>query len=311
MINFCYTTIVILLFFACNPQKDSTQLLIKKLDYYPSASAIEYLNGRLYVMGDDATDLLVLDTNLNIVDSIPIISYPARRIPKPIKADFEASALSIADTGSNLYLFGSGSLPFHREFGLKYNFEIKSKDSFSLQPFYSQLKQTGIEQVNIEGACFVQGLLVLSNRGNKSYPHNHLVIAHDLLWNNDSSYKISIIPFAPQEDTASFSGISGLCYIDDQLIITVSTEDTRSSFEDGSIGKSYLWIINNISNKLNSKTIQPDRTIDLEKIDPRFKGQKIESATVISETNELIHLALVADNDDGSSTIFRVSIKKN
>ena len=73
--------------------------------------------------------------------------------------------------------------------------------------------------------------------------------------------------------------------------------------------KSFLWMINNISTKLNSKKIGPDRIIDLEEIDPRFKKQKIESATVINETKELINLVLVADNDDGSSTIFKLSIK--
>ena len=69
-------------------------------------------------------------------------------------------------------------------------------------------------------------------------------------WTNDSSFQISIIPFEVQKDTASFKGISGLCYAkeSDQLIMTVSTEDTRNSYDDGAIGKSYLWIINNISN---------------------------------------------------------------
>ena len=50
--------------------------------------------------------------------------------------------------------------------------------------------------------------------------------------------------------------------------------------------------------------------IDLEFSDARFKGQKIESATVIGETGDLIHLAMVADNDDGSSTVFKMSIRK-
>jgi len=93
--------------------------------------------------------------------------------------------------------------------------------------------------------------------------------------------------------------------------MTVSTEDTRNSYDDGAIGKSYLWIVNNISNKLSSKTLTPDKIIDLEEIDPRFKNQKLESVTVIGETNDLILLALVADNDDGSSTICRMSIKKD
>ena len=194
-----------------------------------------------------------------------------------------------------------------------YNLKTKDNDSINLEPLFLKIKELGIEQINIEGACFVSGKLILVNRGNKGYPHNHFIITDEKSWTNDSSFQISIIPFEVQKDTASFKGISGLCYAkeSDQLIMTVSTEDTRNSYDDGAIGKSYLWIINNISNKLDSKTLGPDKIIDLEEIDPRFKKQKIESATVISETKELINLVLVADNDDGSSTIFKLSIKRD
>jgi hypothetical protein len=92
--------------------------------------------------------------------------------------------------------------------------------------------------------------------------------------------------------------------------MTVSTEDTKNSYEDGAIGKSYLWIINNISTKIDKRALGDKRVIDLEYIDSRFKGQKIESATVIKETDKLIYLALVADNDDGSSTVFKMTIAK-
>ena len=123
---------------------------IKKLDY-PSASSIEYYDGKLYLMGDDATKLLVLDTNLNIVDSIPIISYPGNRIPKDIKPDLEASALN----GDNLFLFGSGSLSPYRNFAWKHNLKTKDNDSINLEPLFLKIKELGIEQINIEGACFV------------------------------------------------------------------------------------------------------------------------------------------------------------
>jgi len=283
------------------------EIQIKKLDNYPSASSIEYYDGKLYLMGDDATNLLVLDTSLNIVDSILLISYPGHRIPKNIKPDLEASAL-IAD---NLFLFGSGSLSPYRNSGWKYNLKTKDKDSINLEPLYLKEKVLGVEQINIEGACFVSGKLLFVNRGNQSYPYNHLIITDEKFW-NDSSIQISIIPFAPQKDTASFRGISGLCYAkeSDKLILTVSTENTRSSYEDGPIGKSYLWIIDDISSKINNGALGSKRVIDLEYIDSRFKGQKIESATVIKETDKLIYIALVADNDDGSSTVFKMSINK-
>jgi len=301
--------IVLFSILSCAGKDNIPGIQMKKLNAYPSASSIEYYDGKLYLMGDDATKLLVLDTNLNIIDSIPVISYPGYRIPKDIKPDLEASALN----GDNLFLFGSGSLSPYRNFAWRHNLKTKDNDSINLEPLFLKAKDQGIEQINIEGACFVLGKLILVNRGNKGYSHNHFIITDEKFWVNDSNFQISIIPFEIQKDTASFKGVSGVCYAkeNDQLIMTVSIEDTRNSYDDGAIGKSFLWIINNISNKLDSKTLSPDKIIDLEEIDPRFKKQKIESATVIGGTNELIHIVLVADNDDGSSTIFKLSIKRD
>jgi hypothetical protein len=220
----------------------------------------------------------------------------------------EASAVN----GDNLFLFGSGSLSPYRNFAWKHNLKTKDNDSINLEPLFLKIKELGIEQINIEGACFVSGKLILANRGNKGYPHNHLIITDEKFLDNDSSFQTFIIPLAAQKDTASFKGTSGLCYVkeSDQLILTVSTENTRSSHEDGAIGKSYLWIIDNISTRINDRALGTKRVIDLEYIDSRFKGQKIESATVIKETNKLIYLALVAENDDGRSTVFKMSITK-
>ena len=291
----------------CSRKNNMPNLQIKKLDNYPSASSIEYIDGKLYLMGDDATKLLVLDTNLNVVDSIPLLSYSGNRIPKDIKPDLEASALN----ADNLFLFGSGSLSPYRNSGWKYNLKTRENDSINLEPLYSKAKDSGLEQINVEGACFVSGKLIFVTRGNKGYPKNHLIITDEKFWNNDSNFQISVIPFADQK-YSPFKGISGLCYAkeSDKLILTVSTEDTKNSYDDGAIGQSYLWVIDDISTKLNSKTLSSKRVIDLEYIDSRFKGQKIESATVIGETNTLIHLVLVADNDDGSSTVFKMSITK-
>lgn len=291
-------------------QNNDDHIVMKTLDSYPSASAIEYINGKLYITGDDATGILVLDTNLYILDSIPLIDYPGKRIPKDIKPDLESSVY-FQDKGTVLFLFGSGSLTPYRNNGWWYYFETNIKDSMPLQSLYAQIKKSGIKELNIEGSCITNQYLVLSNRGNKSYPENHLVITDRNFWNNDSSFQIKVIPVITDTDTAFFSGISGLCYAPekDKLIMTVSTEDTRNSFEDGVIGKSFLWIVNQVSAKINDKDIHPDRIIDLEKIDSRFKGQKIESATVIRESIEQVQLVLVADNDKGSSTVFKLTIE--
>jgi len=308
-IRFICIFLLTLLLIGCGNKNNMSSLQIKKLENYPSASSVEYIDGKLYLVGDDATNFLVLDTNLNIVDSIPIIANAARRIPKETKPDLEASAFNI--DSNEIFLFGSGSLSPYRNLAWRYNFQTRVKDSVSLENLYSQVKNSGVEQVNIEGACFLAGKLLLVNRGNNGYPKNHLIITDQNFWNKDSSFQISIVPFADQK-YSPFKGISGLCYAkeSDKLILTVSTEDTKNSYEDGAIGQSYLWIIDNISTKLNRKTLGAKRIIDLEYIDSRFKGQKIESATVTGETNKQIHLVLVADNDDGSSTVFKMSIQK-
>lgn len=309
-----YCIYFLLIIISCR-QADTVQspfVQIKKLDY-PSASAVDYHDGKLYIMGDDAPGMIILDTNFNTIDSASIVLHSGKRIPKDTKPDLEASAIYSVNNEPLIFLFGSGSLDPYRNSGWKYNLAAKSKDNVYLQPLYSKIKQAGIEQINIEGAAVVAGKLILVNRGNKGYPFNQLISIDESFLTNDTNYQVAIIPFETQKDTALFKGISGLTYSkqNDKLIMTVSTEDTRNAYDDGTIGKSYLWIIDNVSRKSNSTTIRPDKVIDLEELDSRFKNQKIESATVIEETRDFIRLVLVADNDDGSSTIFKMTILSN
>lgn len=262
-------------------------------------------------MGDDATYLLVLDKELKLSDSIPLISYADDRLPKELKPDLEASTLFRIDNTSVLMLIGSGSFE-GRNKGIKYEIVSGDSSSFSLEQLFVQLKQSGVEELNIEGACNIKDKLVLANRGHKTYPFNHLIITDESLWNKPNGFHLKIIEILAPDNSSSYNGISGLCYSEkyDQLIMTISTEDTRSSYEDGTIGKSYLWIINRISEKMNNSRISPERVIDLETTDLLFKGQKIESAAIIGESDSRYKLALVADNDDGSSKLFIMEIKR-
>jgi hypothetical protein len=91
-------------------------------------------------------------------------------------------------------------------------------------------------------------------------------------------------------------------------LLTVSTEDTYSTQEDGTIGKSYIWIVNDINSKRSYAAINPTKTIDLETIDQRFGKQKIESVCIISENKKEMELLLVADDDKGGSVVFRIVV---
>lgn len=284
----------------------------RHLPDYPSASGVAFLNHKIYVIGDDAQYVLILDSNLNSLDSITLTHYSGKKIPKNIKPDIESIAI-VRDSGTQkLLMLGSGSLEPYRSIAWLIDPVTKKTDSIRLDMFYGRLKGEGLMELNIEGACSIPGAVVLSNRGHKGYPSNHLILTSHKWWQNQMQAPIRLIRMGTNTDSSTFSGISGLAYApkSDRLILTVSTEDTKSVYEDGAIGKSYLWIITNISSKRNWQAINPERIIDLDAVDPAFKGQKIESVTVVRETKKFLHLVLAADNDNGSSTLFTLLVEK-
>lgn len=307
-INLIITGIALSLINAC---QTSTNLLteVKVLPHYPSASGIEYFNTKLYIIGDDANNLLVLDSSCNTIDSVSFYSFSEKRIPKKIKPDLEAVTTL---PGGRLLLIGSGSSAPTRNIAWLLDPVSKQKDSIRLDTFYQRLALYGIKELNIEGIASFPGGFILSNRGSKGYPKNHLIITRKNFWEQQSQIPISTVLAGTNSDSSFFSGISGLTYSvkTDALIMTVSTEDTRNSMDDGAIGKSYLWVIKNISAKKNWKAINPDVIIDLDATDDRFKGQKIESVCISKETSRRFYLILAADNDNGSSTLFRLTVSK-
>ncbi|HEX7846892.1 MAG TPA: hypothetical protein VF476_13905 [Chitinophagaceae bacterium] len=297
----------VLLLLSCAKKGKDPTVIVKELPGYPSASAIEYVNGKLYIMGDDATQMLVLDTNLNIIDSVPFFYSESGRVPKDSKQDIE-SILFLNDS-NKLILFGSGSLSPYRDSAWYFDIETKEKKARSYHPLYSTIRNLGIKEINIEGAVKINDEFILANRGHLDNPKNHLLFFRNNFFVEPGT--IFIAPVTYTQDSTSFQGISGLTYspVNDALIMTVSTEQTASVFEDGEIGKSYIWIIHKISIPIPVTEFKPDKIIDLEKIDPVFKGHKIESAAVIGESKNSIRLILVADNDDGGSTVFKLSVK--
>lgn len=309
--NSFYSILASVIFISCN-QKDETlpSVQIKKLNY-PSASAVEYYDGKLFVMGDDATKMIVLDTNLSIIDSIVLFPFAEQRIPKATKHDIES--IMLLNDSAKLLLLSSGSLTPYRDTAWMLDPATKKLTSLSLTRYFEFLKTQGLGEMNIEGATSLKdGSYVYSNRGHLGWPKNHLIFAARSGFLPEHAGN-AIMPVNNNPDTTVFNGISGLTYsaLNDALIMTVSTEATRSVYEDGAIGKSFIWVIKNAKGIIDIREIKPDLVIDLDSLDKAFNGQKIESATVIKEAKERVWLVLVADNDNGTSTVFKLSIEMN
>jgi hypothetical protein len=212
-----------------------------------------------------------------------------------------------------LLFIGSGSLAPYRNSCRVIDLLTKEKKQYSLNTFYNLLRTAGIHDLNIEGATTLPGAIVLASRGNKSFAKNYLIVTSNKFWENQETAGIHLIKAGANTDTSFFNGISGMdySYQSDQLLLTVSTEDTHNSYDDGAIGKSYLWIINGISSKIAFEGINPDRIIDLEEIDLRFKGHKIESVCIVAESKKEKELVLVSDDDKGGSVLFRMVLNVN
>ncbi len=279
---------------------------------FSSGSAMVSAGDKIYLAGDDANFICVTDKSFNIIDTITLEKHPGKRIPKPVKHDIEAATLIQIKKQPYILFAGSGSLSPYRNTITLIDVKNGSKNIFNVETIYERFKAEGIEQLNIEGAATLSNYVIFANRGNKSYRKNHLIFTSPGFWNEQRDAPIHIMTIGTNTDTLVFNGVSGLEYspLSDRLIMTVSTEETYDTQTDGIIGKSYLWIINDISSKTKRAALNPDQIIDLEQIDKRFIGQKIESVCILEESRKQITLGLVADNDDGTSVLFKLELDK-
>ena len=284
----------------------------KKLDDFPSGSSMEFYNNVLYLVGDDASKLLMLDKNYTVIDTVTLFDSKEYRIAKKKKTDLEASAVIAYKQRNYLLLLGSASKE-KREKVLLLALDENDNHDFEIiktELFVKKLLASGVEKVNIEGAAAVGDKLILSNRGNKNHPDNLLIRTSTNFFEHQDEGVLSTSLLDINKDNTATAGISGLCYspFNDTLFFTASTELTDNAFDYGEIGDSFLGMVYHISEKLNQKIIEPDSMINLSKTNAVFKGEKIESICIEQHDHKGIVFHLVSDNDDGKTGLYKIAL---
>jgi hypothetical protein len=291
-----------------------TSLLIPD---FPSGSSINYHEGKFYLIGDDATNILVLDIHYQKIDSVHLFDYSEKRIPKADKTDLEGSTILPVEGVNHLLIVGSASrknrkriilIPFSAG-GL--SFKALTNSFHKTKAFVKRIKSQDIEEVNLEGVCLVKGDLILGNRGNRSNQNNHLIITDRNFWQHQDDARLLIRKLSiPAGHTQEILGLSELCYIEqtDTLLITLTSEATDNAFDDGGIGDSYIGWINNAAARLRDETLALDGMINLAGVDAVFKNEKIEGICVESVDGAQIILHLISDNDAGESRLFKIKM---
>jgi hypothetical protein len=286
-----------------------TLLKFLLLSEYPSGSAISYYNDHLYIIGDDASTLLVLDSNYQEIRTVPFFHYSEKRIPKAQKADLETAVIIDKDGRKHLLFLGSAATSTREQIILYPLDTANGQPTYiSSASFIQRLQQ--IPEINIEGATLAGKHLVLSNRGNESNPVNHLIITTPDFWLHQETAPINIATINIPFSLPGFAGISELCYIEqeDLLLVLLSSEATGNAYDDGTIGDSYIGWINHFNEKLSIGDIPLNGITNLSEIDPAFKGEKMEGICIAAVKNNEWYLHLVADNDKGASKIFHIKM---
>lgn len=283
---------------------------IKLLDFkestdYPSGSGLEYYNGQVYLAGDDASDILIMDKKWRELGRIKIFEYAQERIPKALKSDLEATTIVTSNEVPHLLILGSGTREEHRNKAILVNLESNNFSEHNIEVFYNRLKDEGIGNLNIESAALVEDLLILGNRGKRKDEANKIVITEPDFYLYPENAQIRIIPIELENELAELSGLTYSAK-NDVLLFTASIEDRENSDEDGKIGDSYFGVIENAYRKLYRKKVKINEQVKLSDIHEQFIGQKIESVCIQTDKRNWLKIHLVADNDKGGSFLFKV-----
>jgi hypothetical protein len=248
-----------------------------------------------------------MNKNWKLKEKINLFPADTYRIPKNVKADFEATTIIHINKNPFLLILGSGSMEATRNKGMLMNLKSKAIEQIDLTVFYNRLQQSGFESLNIEAVTVMDDKLILSNRGNKAAPDNRVIVTSTNFWKKQDDADIFIVKIEWDEKTENNMALSGLTYsyTNDWLIFTASTEDTQNAIDDGAIGDSYLGVIENASRKIGRKRLKMNELFNLPKLDKNFKGQKIESVCIQSDKEQRLKLHLVADNDLGNSSFLK------
>ncbi len=139
--------------------------------HFSAASGLVCAHGRAYVVSDDEHHLAVfrdLHSPGALHRILPGDLPQSKKARKQLKPDLEALLLLPGGDHGTLVAFGSGSRP-NRDAGIVIPLGARGEPSsrvqrFDLKPLYEPLR-AALGEINIEGAMWIGGSLVLLHRG--------------------------------------------------------------------------------------------------------------------------------------------------
>lgn len=301
----------------CKPTPGALTVTVAEpimLENVPSGSGMVSLSDSIYILSDDAPYLFHLSREYQIIEKIRITPGfdDVFRIEKPLKPDFECLAVYEAAGKSLLYGFGSGSLAVKRDSLVVVDLENEAVKTHNLSELYDKLSLiaggNNRERLNIEGAAIHDEKLYLLNRGTNSVFVLEMDAFNGYLAGERTFSSLQVERFElplPTMD-GNYIGLSGCTLIPgtSTMVFTATVEATTDWVADGEILGSYVGIISLDELHQNKAPLLVPFESNNEPL-----MEKIESISItVSEGNGVYSALTIADNDDGTSKIYPVSI---
>ena len=286
---------------------------LKLLDYkeipdLPVGSNVEFFNETLYLVDDDASDMVALNKKWQIQATHQLLRYDDPKILPGSKSDFEATTIVEVNSIPRLLVLGFDVKDNHHK-AILVNLDDYTKEEHDITEFYNRLKET-VGVINIESAAIVLGKLVLCNRDHKTAPENHIIVTDADFWRNQAKAEITTVSFDLPQTPNQVVGLSGLAYSykNDWLVVTLLSESTDKDHQ--TTGDSYMAIIENASRKVVRKKMKVNSLFQLNKTSDGFAGYNMQSVCIRSDKSSRLKLYLLANNKAGKNGIFTVRVKE-
>jgi hypothetical protein len=272
--------------------QNSTIKQLFKIQGIGSASGLVYKDNSIFVISDNSTFLYQFHIQENKLSKIKLLENSQENIPKKDKFDFE----SIVINGNELHFLGSGSTS-KREKRLIYNLETEVIVEKDLSGLYKKLKETNSisdEELNIEGAIYINENWLLFQRGNGANSKNGVFKIKSFEIESQTEFIKIQLPKIKQIETSFTDAI----LVEDKIYFLATAEDTTSTYDDGEI-------LGSLIGRMDSKTFEIEFT---QKISD---SHKYEGLTLYKKTATKIQFLICEDNDSDllETNIYKLSLK--
>jgi hypothetical protein len=264
------------------------------IDGIGAASGIALSDGFIWLVSDKSAQLYRFGTQSGITEKFPLLAGTgAEFLPKKLKPDFESLCLH----EGKLFAFGSGSTNARNRMAV-FDPGTFHSETFDLSGLFAQMQEiSGIPAVdfNIEGACFADGWRFL-HRGNAPSGRNGMFLVEGNLLEKPQLAFIEIgLPRIGNVRTT----FTDACFDGRDIWFLAAAEDSVSVYEDGAVTGSMIGRMDLGGNVLMTQLIS--------------STQKFEGLAIAGSTEEEMKFMLCEDDDSDklSTTLYRLSIKKN